>query len=744
MSNQNSSPAHVAPNFSLAFKQMASFVAIAKTRATSQVLDELILQCFVVLPSDPLSTPDQIGEAILALFGIPANPKDVSLALSRLTKAGTLSDVGNGHLSLALAVKDKLNARIDAAKSLERDVRETWLRQVHTNAPALDGNNLWVTLLAYLQQAFRRHGIQAVELLNPEVEIANESKTGLSAVLEGIIAKNFVDKERATARQAASSFFQTVALDRKRAEYVASLADAAFNYFSLAVAPEVSEKLRGKLNNLTLFLDTNFLFGILNLHVNSQVDVSSELLDAIKRFKLPFRLRYHEATVREMSNTLFYFGKELNKYKWPQKISRAIVTSGALSGVELRYHSKNAEQPVSVDDFLAPLQHWQILLKDKGIDVYNTESSQARLLARANLEAEYNDYLASVHREKPPEAVQHDMTVLETVQTLRTNAKTTLDAGSLLVTCDYHLFRFDFEHSRKDDRHHSTVLPSLLWQILRPFVSDNDEFDRAFAETFALPEFSLGRGGAQRAAARMASILASYSDIPEETASKMLANDLLIAELQNKRSDAEFAETIESAVAAENAQLIEERAALSSQLESEKTSREAKQRELDSAAELIRVREQSLEQKDQILREREKAIQSLQAEKTSQTQLAEQAALRVVEELKEKDDAKRRAAELEKAVADSESRAVRTTKISSILIGLLAVGIFELIIRSVQPWTWLLTHPSGYGLEGCICLMILFGILGFGVKQWRHTLWVVGFFGIAFVVLQILGGRQTS
>ncbi len=742
MSPENSTKPRSAPNFSLAFKQMASFVAIAKTRATSQVLDELILQCFVILPSDPLSTPDQVGEAMLTLFGIQANLKDVSLALARLTKAGAINDIGNDHLELAAPVKDKLNSRIDAAKSLEKDVRETWLRQVHASAPGLDGDKLWATLLAYLQQAFRRHGIQAVELLNPEVEIANESKAGLSAILDGIIAKNFTENECIAARHATSSFFQTVALDRKRAEYVASLADAAFNYFSLAVAPEVSEKLRGKLTNLTLFLDTNFLFGILNLHVNSQVDVSSELVEAIQRFKLPFRLRYHEATVREMSNTLYYFGKELNKQKWPQKISRAVVTSGALSGVEHRYHSKNAEQPVSVDDFLAPLQHWQILLKDKGIDVYNTDSSPAHLLARADLEAEYNDYLASVYREKPPEAVQHDMTVLETVQSLRTNTKTTLDAGSLLVTCDYHLFRFDFEHSRKDDRHHSTVLPSLLWQILRPFVSDNDEFDKAFAETFALPEFSLGRGGAQRAAARMASILASYSDIAEETASKMLANDLLIAELQSKRTDAEFTETIESAIAAENAQLVEERAALASQLESERAGRESKQRELDAAAEQLHDREQSLEQKNQDLLAKEEAIQSLQAEKTSQTQIAEQAAQRMIEEHSEKEKAKRRATELEQAVATSESRAVRTAKVSSFLIGLLAVGIFELIIRSVYPWTWLLNHPNSYGLEGCLGSMIFFGIVGLGVKQWRNTLWCVGLFGVFFVILQILGGAK--
>lgn len=732
----------VAPNFSLAFKQMASFVAIAKTRATSQVLDELILQCFVVLPSDPLSTPEQLAEAMLILFGIQAHQKDVAIALVRLKTAGTLSDVGNGHLSLAAATKEVLNARIEAAKSLEKDVRESWLKQIRSISPALDGGKLWRALLAYLQQAFRRHGIQAVELLNPAVEIELDGTVSLSSVLDGLIANAFVEAERPAARSAASSFFQTVALDRQRAEYIASLADAAFNYFSLAVAPEVSEELRNKLNPLTLFLDTNFLFGILNLHVNSQVDVSTELLTAIKSFKLPFRLRYHEATVREMNNTLFFFGKELGKQKWPQTISRAVVASGALSGVEFRYHSKNATQPVSVEDFLAPLQHWQVLLKDKGIDIYKPGDSQDRLMARADLEVEYKEHLARFNREKPIDAIQHDMTVLDAVQSLRTNARTTLDAGSLLVTCDFQLFRFDVEHSRRNSRHHSTVLPSLLWQILRPFVSNSDEFDRAFAETFSLPEFSLARGGAQRAAARMASILAGYSDIPEETASKMLANDLLIAELQSKRTDAEFAQTIESAMVVENAQLVEERAALAAQLESEKTAHALKTRELDAAAEQIRLREQSLEQKDLVLADREDAIRSLQAETAIQAQLADSADRRAARERQEKEDAERRVAKLESDAALANQRAVRTTKVASFSFGLLAVALFEFLIRSVWPWEWLTSHSNRYGLEGCFNLMIIFGILGLGVKEWRNTLWVAGFLGLIFVVLSLIGGSS--
>ena len=83
-----------------------------------------------------------------------------------------------------------------------------------------------------------------------------------------------------------------------------------------------------KLNPLILFLDTNFLFGLLNLHVNPQVDVSAELCDSILKFHLPFKLRYHDATTREMTNTLFYFGGELRRQKWPQNISRAAANWG--------------------------------------------------------------------------------------------------------------------------------------------------------------------------------------------------------------------------------------------------------------------------------------------------------------------------------------------------------------------------------------------------------------------------------
>src|SRR5688500_19917464 len=117
------------------------------------------------------------------------------------------------------------------------------------------------------------------------------------------------------------------------------------------------------------------------------------------------------------------------------------------------------------------------------------------------------------------------MTVLDVVRQKRTNAKSTLEAGALFITCDFFLYRFDWEDSKAKGIKPSTVLPNVLWQVLRPFVPSDVDFDRSFAETFALPEFRIFGSKASEACSKMLSILAGYKDLPEETATRMLSSD---------------------------------------------------------------------------------------------------------------------------------------------------------------------------------------------------------------------------
>lgn len=162
---------------------------------------------------------------------------------------------------------------------------------------------------------------------------------------------------------------------------------------------------------------------------------------------------------------------------------------------------------------------------------------------------EYKEFLASRGRtDKAYGTINHDAAVLDAVRHQRTTSKSTLRAGALLVTCDYLLYRFDWESARKGGHLPSVVLPNVLWQILRPYIQDDAAFDRSFAETFALPEFRAVASGGSKACSKMLSILVAYDDVPEETALSLMSNGVLLDQLRTIESDKEFEERVEAAL----------------------------------------------------------------------------------------------------------------------------------------------------------------------------------------------------
>jgi ABC-type multidrug transport system fused ATPase/permease subunit len=600
-----------------------------------------------------------------------------------------------------------------------------WMAELIGRIPDLNAGLAWDALQAYLAKAFLRHGIQVAVFLDPSVTLPTEYAVSLSTLLAEAVHAKFDSTCQETAKHAISDFLASVGKNRERAQLIAECADGAANYFSLAVSPKVAELFREKLSQLTLFCDTNFLFGILDLHVHPLVEVSHELLKAISKHGLPIKLRYHEATLRELQSSISFYGGILRGRRWERALSRAATTSRFMSGVELKYHEKNAETGVDVDAFLRPYQHVDVLLTQHGISIYKPSSD--RLTERATLEAEYQDYLERMQKEKPHELIAHDATVLDCVRTLRNNATSTLEAGALLVTCDYTLYRFDSDASRSAKTHASVVLPNVLWQVLRPFIPASQDFDRSFAETFAIPEFRTIGSGAAKACSKMLGLLAAYKDFPEETAARLLSNDLLIDRLRSTQDDEQFQAQVESAIASENQSLLEERAALAKQVETLRSDKERTEKELTeqkqaAAGEAAKAQE--------TVRAKEKEVETLAASYKNAEAKAQDALAKSTETKNAAD----------KATAEVEARALRTAKITSIVVAILAAAVFELVIHGVWRWDWLLRHPNSYSLQACLCAVVAIGIVGLWVKPWEKWLWAIGFPGVAFVLLSLLGG----
>jgi hypothetical protein len=674
---------------STGFQQMCSLAAISNIRSPEESLRELIVHTILTFEGESLCTANDVSGILLTMFGIEAPNHQIEEALDRLIKDGRVHKPMGTNYVLTDECKKNVQARIEQSQNLQRQIHDEWMEEISNKYVGFPVNLAWNALQTYLAKAFLRHGIQAVAFLDSSIELPQEYVESLSSILNDTVKFHFDSKYWTIAKEAISGFLSKASGNQNRTQYITECADGAFNYFSLMVSPDIATNYREKINPLVIFCDTNFLFGILDLHVNPQVEISQKLLQVISEHKLPLHLKYHERTLEEAIDTINYYAGELKKCKWPQSLSKAAIKSPYISGITLKYHQKNVELGIDVDSFLRPYQHIDVLLTEKRIDEY--KPLENRLAERGILQEEYISFLKSIHRIKPDGSIIHDVAVLDCVRSIRDNTVTTLDVGALLLTCDYILYRFDSDKRQRSKALGSVVLPNILWQIIRPFIPASRDFDKSFAETFAVPEFRTIGSGAVRACSKMLNLLASYKDFPEETAARLLSNDLLIDHLRAVENDDQFQEQVESAILADNQTLIEECAALEKQVNLLKTDKGQVEKEL----------KQQKEEAEKLIVDKSNAQNKVQI---------------------------------------AEARTFLVLKVASIVIALFISLLFLVVINNVWRWDWLLNHPNSYCLQGCLCFMLIFGIVGLCVKQWRKSLWGVGVFGVLFVILHNLGG----
>lgn len=696
-------------NFSAAFEQMCSIIAIGEVGKLDEVLEGLILQSMILLPDD-FSSARKFVDVINDVFGISIPEHEIQFALEKLISQETLIRSSGDKFYIENDLRKKLVERVNDAYELEKYIRDSWREEIIEEYPSLDFTQLWVALRHYLARAFQRHGMQTIALLDTSLEIPAEYSESLSRILERIIQSEFPKEMENFAKSAISGFMATTGRYPKRAKYISQLADGAFSFYTLTIPEETSALFKSNLSPLSLFLDTNFLYGILGLTVSPQVAVSNELIDAIQKHKLPFKLCRHPKTIRELETSIDNYANYLSTLSWSRPISRAAAVSRHLSGVEQRYHQVFSETNIDVESFFKPYRHIDVLLDQKNVEPFTPAGEN--LAEIADLAAQYEEFLASWGKEKSYRRRDHDMTILFEARQLRSSSKSTLEAKALLLTCDYSLYRFDWETSRKSGIKSVTVLPNIFWQVLRPFVSSDNDFDHSFAETFALPEFRIIGSRAAQACSKMVNILAGLKDLSEETAVRMLSNDALIATLEKIDNDQEFKDYIELAIVHENSALVEEKNIISNRLEQEKSQKAQTERELEAEREARIASEHAAKEREESIRTAAKVnIQREQQARIESDSRMRETELSLQKEKKLMDD------ERAKALQERERFQISI----AILVSVICIGAFELLTH-LLPIAWIINHPYTLLLQIVIDTVVILTAIAAFVSKWRKTI----------------------
>jgi len=562
-------------------------VVLSRRGTVAGIADRLIETLLVVDPLVFEGASGSVARALEDYLSVRISPQLIQAAIERLERASRIV-TSSGKLAAAASVRGSVERAIQESTELEIAVRDHWFAELGSSVgDAAVGTELWECLQDFISRAFLKHGAEAALLLSPDVPLTPSFERSISGLLEDASKSACRKLSPDLARAHVRRFFETA--DETRARYISQLMDGAFTLFALSIDAETSSYLKAQLPRLELFVDTNFIFGMLGLNQGApEIELASELVEIIQRNKFPFTLYYHQETLGEIERTLDAVESRLVSRRWQGAISRAAVRVKGLTGIERKYHELNAEHPTDPLVFLSKYRAMRILLEDRGFKIYRTRPpDELEVLRRGELVARYEEYLKQrvPTRPKPYAVMNHDITVWLAVQERRKRAKSVLNSRALFLTMDYRFFAFDWERLRDRGEAGSVALPRQLLQVLRPFAAIDYEFDRRFVQAFSTPEIrSLGAVPADTTASVL-SYLNAYQDLPEATAVRILSNEILLAGLAKlEGSSTEFAAAIDTALADENRVLLEEREAMARETMSVRSDLE-RERELRVAAE---------------------------------------------------------------------------------------------------------------------------------------------------------------
>lgn len=711
--------------------RLCHLIALSETKKVESVVDSLVLALVEIDSAHPASDEAKLDEALRFYFGVQLDANDLRTSISRLLTSGALlNNPKTSAVTLSATSREAQIRRVSEAVELEQSVKAQWLNSIRE---CIDPSNkeaekeLWNCLKAYLTKLFLRHGAQtALVISGTNIHDADLNKS-ISDLMSEAISEECKTVHVGRTRIALQSFFAEQTSERAR--YVAQLLDATFSFYTLFTDQATQDYLKRAIPKITVFLDTNFLFGVLNLHNNPQNEVSVELVSIIREQQLPFELYYHEDSLREMQETIAQAVERLSKYKWPRGLSKAILSTReqALAGLEIKYHEANAEHEIDPATFFLKYRHAEKLLNENGFKIYRrperhdpdeVDGPTQELISR------YERFLEEhfpAKRHKPFNVIKHDMIVWKATKVLRKISSSGLDVGAFLLSADQRLFAFDWGVLSGGDRLGVVILPSQLLQLLRPFVPRTPDFDRKFAEIFALPEFRSVHSDFSQVTRRVLQFLASVKDISEETAVSILADELLLRRLKDVEKDDEIQAVIESEVIKKNAELFQQHKMAEAKLQTARAETEKKQVLLDKAEQDIREKEALAS--DRVAQLEGQAREQLVAKDKEKTELV--TILRETEQI---------VTELQDKLAGIEASKMRLRKILRILGGIvftLAGWALLIWLPQIENWSWLQGHAHKGGLY--LAAFLIIAGLGWSIFAWRGRLWALG--GVVLTVI---------
>lgn len=318
-------------------------------------------------------------------------------------------------------------------------------------------------------------------------------------------------------------------------------------------------------SSLKIYVDTNFLLSLLDLHDNPSNDAATSLKELLNDVKNKITVKFYvfPITLQEFKNLILKYKDYIKRTPLLLSHARTLIERDEISGVAKKYYQKclDIKSEINVDDYFDPyLTNLTVTLRRYGLELQNERLDD---YSAANNMSVNDDILAQVeHRIQKlkleevtftaeeieykkvniEQKFKHDCMLWHAVYDKRPEyIDSVKDIKNWILTLDFQFLSYDRFKTKQLNKDISLCLhPNDLISLLYFWVPRTQKFENAVLENFKLPfTFKEFDKKAEEISISILSALSYYEnseDLDQSTITELLTNQALRNKINSNNS----------------------------------------------------------------------------------------------------------------------------------------------------------------------------------------------------------------
>ena len=374
-------------------------------------LQQLVLM--ILWLNNKFMTAQEIRASIKDNYSVIVDPERLSAQLGTLLDANAVIMNQAQMHKITEESRHSLEKELEAGRDVEDQTRQLFFASIIDAGLDIDPESCWDTFqdrcLIPLVRDMGAHTYEFITSGNQPIDKVFEYTDKFFATYDPL-------QEQALRRAIVSFLSPGNGAVR---DFVLRTLDNAFFIEASGLQKEALERLTVRLGQRTplkLFLDTNLLFSLLDLHDNPSDESAQSLMALLHQTAdtIQWSLHVLPSTVGEFTRTLTFYRDILTPISVSPNIAVASQRYGRISGVTHRYMRacEEAGKPINVTEFFRPyISSPLVVMRQKSVSIYDAKTDSYSL--RQDVVDDINEFWERVDPKQKSEdrynSIKHDM-----------------------------------------------------------------------------------------------------------------------------------------------------------------------------------------------------------------------------------------------------------------------------------------------------------------------------------------------